>query len=229
MPRQLFGTDGVRGRAGSFLSAELAVALARATVELGPELHPQVLIVRDTRESGDMLEAAIAAGVTAGRRLTVLLGGVLPTPAAPLLVRRHGLDLAAVISASHNPYEDNGIKFFAGDGFKLSDETEAAIENQMDSFARQSERLGRVRALHGAHEDYLRELHTRFQDLDLSGRRVLLDCANGATLPGRARDLPPSRRRGRRDCRPARRPQHQRWGWVHAHRAADRDDGRGRP
>ena len=130
MSRQLFGTDGVRGRAGDFLTAELAVALARATVELGDDPHPQVLIVRDTRESGEMLEAAIAAGVTAAGG-DVLLGGVLPTPAAPLLVRRHGLQLAAVISASHNPYEDNGIKFFAADGFKLSDETETAIENQM--------------------------------------------------------------------------------------------------
>jgi phosphoglucosamine mutase len=180
MSRQLFGTDGVRGRAGEFLTAELAVALSRATVELGADPHPQVLIVRDTRESGDMLEAAIAAGVTAAGG-DVLLGGVLPTPAAPLLVRRHSLQLAAVISASHNPYEDNGIKFFAADGFKLSDDTETAIENQMDSAVRQPDRIGRVRQLHGALEDYLRELHTRFEGLDLSGCRVLLDCANGAT------------------------------------------------
>jgi phosphoglucosamine mutase len=180
MSRQLFGTDGVRGRAGDFLTAELAVALSRATVELGDDPRPQVLIVRDTRESGDMLESAIAAGVTAAGG-DVLLGGVLPTPAAPLLVRRHGLQLAAVISASHNPYEDNGIKFFAADGFKLSDETETAIENQMDGPARQPDHIGRVRQLHGALEDYLRELHTRFQALDLSGRRVLLDCAHGAT------------------------------------------------
>ena len=82
-----------------------------------------MLIVRDTRESGEMLESAIAAGVTAGGG-DALLGGVLPTPAAPLLVRRHGLELAAVISASHNPYEDNGIKLFAADGFKLHDDAE---------------------------------------------------------------------------------------------------------
>jgi phosphoglucosamine mutase len=181
MSRQLFGTDGVRGRAGEFLSAELAVALSRATVELCEEPHPQVLIVRDTRESGEMLEAAIAAGITAAGG-DVLLGGVLPTPAAPLLVRRHGLQLAAVISASHNPYEDNGIKFFAADGFKLSDQTEAAIEQQMLGQARQPDRIGRVRELHGALEDYLRELHTRFAELDLSGTRVLLDCAHGATF-----------------------------------------------
>lgn len=180
MSRQLFGTDGVRGRAGDFLTAELAVTLSRATVELCDVPHPQVLIVRDTRESGEMLEAAIAAGVTAAGG-DVLLGGVLPTPAAPLLVRRHGLQLAAVISASHNPYEDNGIKFFAADGFKLSDETEAAIETHMLNVGRRPERIGRVRQLHGALEDYLRELHTRFAGLDLSGTRVLLDCAHGAT------------------------------------------------
>ena len=89
--------------------------------------RPQVLIVRDTRESGEMLESAIAAGVTAAGG-DALLAGVLPTPAAPLLVRRHGLHLAAVISASHNPYEDNGIKLFAADGFKLDDDTEHEIE-----------------------------------------------------------------------------------------------------
>jgi phosphoglucosamine mutase len=181
MSRQLFGTDGVRGRAGEFLTAELAVALSRATVELCDEPHPQVLIVRDTRESGEMLEAAVAAGVTAAGG-DVLLGGVLPTPAAPLLVRRHGLHLAAVISASHNPYEDNGIKFFAADGFKLSDQTETAIERQIESPGARPERIGRVRQLHGALEDYVRELHTRFEELDLSGTRVLLDCANGATF-----------------------------------------------
>ncbi len=181
MSRQLFGTDGVRGRAGDFLTAELAVALSRATVELCDEPHPQVLIVRDTRESGEMLEAAIAAGVTAAGG-DVLLGGVLPTPAAPLLVRRHGLHLAAVISASHNPYEDNGIKFFAADGFKLSDQTESAIEQQIERPGRRPERIGRVRQLPGALEDYISELQARFGELELGGMRVLLDCANGATF-----------------------------------------------
>jgi phosphoglucosamine mutase len=180
MSRQLFGTDGVRGRAGEFLTAELALSLARAAVELSGDQHPRVLIVRDTRESGEMLEAAIAAGVTSAGG-DVLLGGVLPTPAAPLLLRRHGLHLAVVISASHNPYEDNGIKFFAGDGFKLSDEAESEIEKRIDLPGAPTERIGRVRALHGALEDYLRELHTRFESLDLTGRRILLDCANGAT------------------------------------------------
>jgi len=179
--RQLFGTDGVRGRAGHFLTAELALALARAAVNHMGTPHPQVLIVRDTRESGEMIESAIAAGVTAAGG-DALLAGVLPTPAAPLLVRRHGLTLAFVISASHNPYEDNGIKLFAADGFKLDDDTEHAIEAELDNEPPVPTRIGRVRRFHGALEDYLRELHVRFADLGLSGRRVLLDCANGATF-----------------------------------------------
>ncbi len=181
MARQLFGTDGVRGRAGEFLTAELALALARAAVGRCAHERPQVLIVRDTRESGEMLEAAIAAGVTAAGG-DALLAGVLPTPAAPLLVRRHGLQLAAVISASHNPFEDNGIKLFAADGFKLDDDSEHEIEARLEAPAPVPERIGHVRPLHGALEDYLRELHSRFAGLDLSGRRVLLDCANGATF-----------------------------------------------
>ena len=181
MSRQLFGTDGVRGRAGEFLTAELAVALSRAAVELCDERHPQVLVVRDTRESGQMLEDAIATGVTAAGG-DVLLGGVLPTPAAPLLVRRHGLQLAAVISASHNPYEDNGIKFFGADGFKLSDESETAIEKRIASPGDQPASLGAIRELPEAFDDYLGELQARFADLDLAGMRVLLDCAHGATF-----------------------------------------------
>src|SRR5579859_881916 len=130
MARHLFGTDGVRGRAGQFPTAELATALARAAAARSGSARPQVLIFRDTRESGEMLESAMAAGVTAGGG-DALLGGILPTPAAPLLVRRHGFDLAAVISASHNPYEDNGIKLFGADGFKLGDEAEHEIEAEL--------------------------------------------------------------------------------------------------
>jgi phosphoglucosamine mutase len=181
MARQLFGTDGVRGHAGDFLTAELALKLARAAVERVDKARPQVLIVRDTRESGEMLEAAIAAGVTAGGG-DAWLGGVLPTPAAPLLVRRHGFDLAAVISASHNPYEDNGIKLFSADGFKLHDDSEHEIEAALEGQHPLPEHIGRVRPLHAAMEDYLRELHVRFSGLDLSGVRVMLDCANGATF-----------------------------------------------
>jgi phosphoglucosamine mutase len=181
--RKLFGTDGVRGVAGEFLTAELALALARAAtarVAADASTRPRVLVIRDTRESGEMLEAAVAAGIAAAGG-EALLGGVLPTPGAPLLIGRYRFDLAAVLSASHNPYEDNGIKFFGGDGFKLSDATEAEIEGMLES-APPPARPGRVRRFHGALEDYLRALHERFADLDLGGRRILLDCANGATF-----------------------------------------------
>jgi phosphoglucosamine mutase len=184
LPRSLFGTDGVRGIAGELLTAELALALGKAAAEQSSVDAPRVLVVRDTRESGEMLEAALGAGVTAVGG-DVLLGGVLPTPAAPLLLRRYGLDLAAVISASHNPYRDNGIKFFGADGFKLSDEVEESIEARLEGVGPvgdgRAPRIGRVRVLHGTQEDYLRALHERFTDLDLSGLDVVLDCANGAT------------------------------------------------
>jgi phosphoglucosamine mutase len=181
LTRRLFGTDGVRGVAGEFLSAELALALGRAATTLAPPDRPRVLIVRDTRESGEMLESALAAGVAAGGG-DALLGGVLPTPAAALLLRRYGFDLAAVISASHNPFADNGIKFFSGDGDKLSDPAESAIEESLAQPSVTPHQLGAVRRLHGTLEDYLRELHVRFADLSLGGVRVLLDCANGATF-----------------------------------------------
>ncbi len=186
--RKLFGTDGVRGEAGTFLSAELATALGRAATASLQVQRPQVLIVRDTRESGPMLEAALAAGVAAAGG-DALLGGVLPTPAAAILVKRLGLDLAAVVSASHNPYRDNGIKFFSGAGTKLGDELEARIESLLepggrpDRMAEQKSTTpgpGRVRELNGGLEDYLRELQAAFP-LDLGGRKVVLDCANGAT------------------------------------------------
>jgi phosphoglucosamine mutase len=180
--KKLFGTDGVRGVAGEYLTADLALALGRAATALAPSEAPQVLIVRDTRESGEMLEASLAAGVAAAGG-DALLGGVLPTPGASLLLRRYGLDLAAVVSASHNPYEDNGIKFFGRDGTKLDDATEARIERALrDDASAPRSRVGRVRELHGASGDYLRELELRFRDLDLTGVRVLLDCANGATF-----------------------------------------------
>jgi phosphoglucosamine mutase len=155
----------------------LATALGRATTASLEAQRPQVLIVRDTRESGPMLEAALAAGVAAAGG-DALLGGVLPTPAAAILVKRLGLDLAAVVSASHNPYRDNGIKFFSGQGTKLGDELEARIESLLDGAPTAAE-PGRVRELNGGLDDYLRELEAAFP-LDLSGRRVVLDCANGA-------------------------------------------------
>jgi phosphoglucosamine mutase len=195
MTPRLFGTDGVRGVAGELLSAELVLALGKAAAGHTRTRRPRVLIVRDTRESGEMLQAALAAGVSAAGG-EALLGGVLPTPAAPLLLKRYGFDLAAVLSASHNPYHDNGVKFFSADGFKLSDDAELAIEAELERSVDgtpgavsvptadtppKSPTIGHVRELRGTHEDYLRELETRFADLRLDGLDVLIDCANGAT------------------------------------------------
>jgi len=178
--RKLFGTDGVRGEAGTFLTAELATNLGRAATASLQKPRPQVLIVRDTRESGPMLEAALAAGIAAAGG-DALLGGVLPTPAAAILVRRLGLDLAAVVSASHNPFQDNGIKFFSGAGTKLPDEVEARLEALMEGDGPPpAAEPGRIEELHGGEDDYLRELAAAFQ-IDLTGRKVMLDCANGAT------------------------------------------------
>jgi len=176
--RKLFGTDGVRGEAGTFLTAELALALGRAATESLQADRPQVLIVRDTRESGPMLESALAAGVAEAGG-DALCAGVLPTPAAAVLVRKLGLDLAAVVSASHNPFKDNGIKFFGAAGSKLTDEAEAQIEAVLAAGPRPAA-PGHVRELSGGEEDYLRALQAAFP-LDLSGVRVALDCANGAT------------------------------------------------
>jgi phosphoglucosamine mutase len=178
--RKLFGTDGVRGEAGTFLTAELATALGRAATASLQKERPQVLVVRDTRESGPMLESALAAGIAAAGG-DALLGGVLPTPAAAILVRRLGLDLAAVVSASHNPYRDNGIKFFSAQGTKLPDEVEARLEALMDGDGPPpAAEPGRIEELNGGEDDYLREIRSAFQ-IDLSGRKVMLDCANGAT------------------------------------------------
>ncbi|MBK5118009.1 MAG: phosphoglucosamine mutase [Thermoleophilia bacterium] len=176
---KLFGTDGVRGPVGSKLTAELALALGRATAAESMAERPQVLIVRDTRESGHMLESALAAGLAAAGA-DVFLAGVLPTPAAAILVRRHGLDLSVVVSASHNPWGDNGIKFFDAAGRKLDDEAEARVEARVAAGPASGTASGRIRKLEGAREDYLRELGSAF-DLDLSGRKIVLDCANGAT------------------------------------------------
>jgi len=181
---RLFGTDGVRGVAGEFLTAELAFALGRAGAAVCDSPAPQVLVVRDTRVSGEMLEAALCAGVAAAGG-QALLAGVLPTPAASILVRRYGFDLGVVISASHNPFRDNGIKFFDAHGRKLSDEGEAAVEAHVQAGGARAPgadpgSCGRIRAMNGAQDDYLRELEARFP-VSLEGRRIALDCAHGAT------------------------------------------------
>jgi phosphoglucosamine mutase len=175
--RRFFGTDGVRGPVGDLLTPDLAVRLGRAAALQAESDRPQVLVIRDTRESGPMLEEALAAGVAAGGG-DAMLAGVLPTPAASVLARRLSFDLAGVVSASHNPFADNGIKFFNSRGTKLDDDSELGIEARMDEPT--GERVGGVRTLEGAFDDYIRELRTTF-GVDLTGRRIALDCANGAT------------------------------------------------
>ncbi len=217
------------------------MALARAATARVADMvahAPTALIIRDTRESGEMLEAAVAAGVAAAGG-EALIGGVLPTPGAPLLVRRHGLDLGVVLSASHNPFEDNGIKFFGGDGFKLTDDTEHEIERMLEGAhveagepgtgaedagapGHPTPRIGHVQRFHGALEDYLRALHERFEGLDLSGRRDRAGLRARRDLPRRAGDLPPPGRRGRRPRRRSRRAQHQRRLWLDPHRGPGR-------
>ena len=157
---KLFGTDGVRGPVGDVLTPELALALGRATAAELEDERPQVLIIRDTRESGHMLESALAAGIAAAGA-DVFLGGVLPTPAAAILVRKHGFDLGAVVSASHNPWRDNGIKFFGRDGTKLDDEAEARVEARVAAGPATGSASGRIRKLEGALDDYLRALAER--------------------------------------------------------------------
>jgi phosphoglucosamine mutase len=184
---RLFGTDGVRGVAGDVVTAELAVALGRAAASACDSANPQILIVRDTRESGPMLEAGLAAGIAQAGG-DALIAGVLPTPAASILARRHGMDMAAVVSASHNPWRDNGIKFFGADGGKLDDALQESIEAHVARAGGDANGnggggpcVGRTRELQGALDDYLRELEGAFP-LDLAGLHVVLDCAHGATF-----------------------------------------------
>ena len=182
MTRMLFGTDGIRGVANEFLTAELALTAGRAIVAVLPDRSPRVIIGRDTRISGPMLESALVAGISSAGGIAEL-AGVIPTPAVASLVLSQGADAGAVISASHNPYRDNGIKFFGADGFKLTDKQEAGIEQRMEAAAGAGPEPcepGAVHLLANPVELYLDDLLTGL-DLDLSGLRILLDCANGAT------------------------------------------------
>ncbi len=181
MVRRLFGTDGVRGRAGELLSTALAHALGAAAVAEQGAAGARLLVIRDTRESGPELEAAFAEGAAeAGANVT--LGGVLPTPAAPLSIAGGRFDLAAVISASHNPFEDNGIKLFGPGGLKLGDDAERGIERRVaDGRGAAAAEPGTIVAAGGLGEFYLAALAQRFAALDLSGRTIALDCAHGAT------------------------------------------------
>ncbi|MDQ3876660.1 MAG: phosphoglucosamine mutase [Actinomycetota bacterium] len=171
--RRLFGTDGVRGIVGQSLTSDLVERLGRAFgAWMAPAGGGSVLVGRDTRVSGSDLERAFAAGLVAAGR-DVVLGGVLPTPAVALLAEDH----AAVVSASHNPPEYNGVKLFASAGRKLSDAEEDAIEALLDREG--GAERGTVRAEDGLAERYVEIVADRF-GRDLSGLRVVLDCANGA-------------------------------------------------
>jgi phosphoglucosamine mutase len=186
MSRKYFGTDGVRGRVGDApITPDFVMRLgyAAGTVLTQRSGHrPSVLIGKDTRISGYMLEAALEAGLSAAG-VDVVLSGPLPTPGVAYLTRALRLSAGVVISASHNPYEDNGIKFFSADGNKLPDETEALIEQALDApmGCVGSDRLGRARRIDDAAGRYVEFCKSSFPSaLDLHGMKLVLDCAHGA-------------------------------------------------
>ena len=186
MTRKYFGTDGIRGRANGVITPELALRVGQAAgllFQRGDYRH-RVVIGKDTRLSGYMIESALQAGFTSVG-MDVLLLGPMPTPAVAMLTRSMRADLGVMISASHNPFEDNGIKLFGPDGFKLSDDVERQIEALMDAeisakLAR-SAQLGRAKRIESVHARYIEfAKRTLPRALDLEGMRVVVDCANGA-------------------------------------------------
>lgn len=188
MGRKYFGTDGVRGRVGGDrINAEFALRLGHAAGRvlsqgLPEQVRPSVLIGKDTRLSGYMLESALEAGFSAAG-CDVVLAGPMPTPAVAYLTRALRLTAGVVISASHNPYFDNGIKFFSADGTKLPDEVEAAIEAQLEQpmGCVSSEALGRARRLTDAGGRYIEFCKSTFpQSLSLAGLKIVVDAAHGA-------------------------------------------------
>ena len=186
MVRKYFGTDGIRGRANGIITPELALKVGQAAgvvFQRGEHRH-RVVIGKDTRLSGYMIENAMVAGFTSVG-MDVLLLGPIPTPAVAMLSRSMRADLGVMISASHNPYDDNGIKLFGPDGYKLSDEVEAEIECLLDAdFTRRlakSAQLGRAKRIDGVHDRYIEAAkRTLSKTLDLEGLRVVVDCAHGA-------------------------------------------------
>jgi phosphoglucosamine mutase len=182
---RLFGTDGVRGVAGRELTADLALRLADAAANELIEarrngVRPRAVVGRDPRASGEFLEAAVAAGL-ASAGVDVLRAGVLPTPGVAHLTAETQADCGVIISASHNPAQDNGIKFFARGGHKLPDEVEQAIEARMDvapAYAVGAE-VGRISEVPDGPERYVRHLLDAVPQ-DLTGLRVVVDCAHGA-------------------------------------------------
>ncbi len=184
--RKYFGTDGVRGRANGVITPELALKVGQAAgviFQRGDHRH-RVVIGKDTRLSGYMIETALVAGFTSVG-MDVLLLGPMPTPAVAMLTRSMRADLGVMISASHNPFEDNGIKLFGPDGFKLSDEVELEIEALIDGDMRKSlagaQDLGRAKRIESVHARYIEfAKRTLPRHVTLEGLRVVVDCANGA-------------------------------------------------
>ena len=185
MTRRYFGTDGVRGTVGQAPMTPdfvLRLGYAAGKVLAGKASHPAVLIGKDTRISGYMIEAALEAGFSAAG-VDVLLCGPLPTPGVAYLARALRLSAGVVISASHNPYADNGIKFFSGDGYKLPDAVEADIERALDApiGCNASANLGKARRVDDAAGRYVEFCKNSFPgELDLRGLKILVDCAHGA-------------------------------------------------
>jgi phosphoglucosamine mutase len=189
MSRRYFGTDGVRGTVGqSAMTPDFVLRLGYAAGKVlagklsGGSGHPAVLIGKDTRISGYMIEAALEAGFSAAG-VDVLLCGPLPTPGVAYLTRALRLSAGVVISASHNPYADNGIKFFSRDGFKLPDAVEADIERMLDQpiGCNESAKLGRARRVDDAQGRYIEFCKSTFpNELDLKGMKIVVDCAHGA-------------------------------------------------
>src|SRR6202048_1355395 len=186
MSRRYFGTDGIRGRANGLITPELALKVGQAAglvFQRGEHRH-RVVIGKDTRLSGYMIEYALVAGFTSVG-MDVLLLGPMPTPAVAMLTKSMRADLGVMISASHNLFEDNGIKLFGPQGFKLSDDVEKQIEQlldeSLDKRLAQSASLGRARRIDGVHDRYIEfAKRTLPRDLSLDGLRVVVDCANGA-------------------------------------------------
>ncbi len=186
MARKYFGTDGIRGRANGVITPELALKVGQAvglTFQKGEHRH-RVLIGKDTRLSGYMIENALTAGFTSVG-MDVLLTGPIPTPGVAMLTRSMRADLGVMISASHNPFDDNGIKLFGPDGYKLSDEIEKQIEELIDSdLAKRlanSRKIGRAKRIDGVQDRYIEfAKRTLPRAMELDGMRIVIDCANGA-------------------------------------------------
>ncbi len=186
MARKYFGTDGVRGRANKVITPELALKVGQAAglaFNRGDHRH-RVVIGKDTRLSGYMIEAALQAGFTSVG-MDVMQLGPIPTPAVAMLTRSMRADLGVMISASHNPFEDNGIKLFGPDGYKLSDdlerEIEAMIDSDLSSRLAKSVSLGRAKRVESVHARYIEfAKRTLPRNMSLEGLRIVVDCANGA-------------------------------------------------